>query len=140
MTAIGPGGTGTCGPVTVGLNAVPTGGLVPCGRLDKGNDPNIDMTRPCDLCAAMYMLKKTLNFVMEIAAGIAVFILVIAGLLYAFSGGNPQNTEKAKSAITNALLGLVIIFIAWLIVAIVLNAMGYGGIATWNQVNCTLEK
>ncbi|MBU4056982.1 hypothetical protein KJ695_03690, partial [Patescibacteria group bacterium] len=68
------------------------GGLVPCGRnCDDPSTNDIDESKPCDLCAAFYMLKKIINFATELAVGIAVFILVIAGLLYAFSAGNPGN-------------------------------------------------
>ncbi|MBU4056599.1 hypothetical protein KJ695_01665, partial [Patescibacteria group bacterium] len=67
------------------------------------------------------------------------FILVIAGLLYAFSAGNPGNIELAKSAITYALAGLAIIFAAWLVIAVILQGLGYADINTWNQVNCNLQ-
>ncbi len=145
MTINGNGGPASCGPVIVGLLTPPTGGLVPCGRLV--NQPPlpgetidlIDESKPCDLCAAFYMLKNIINFVTELAVGIAVFILAIAGLLYVFSAGEPSKIELAKSAITYALTGLAIIFAAWLVIAIILQGLGYADINTWNQVNCNLQ-
>ncbi|MBU3999596.1 pilin, partial [Patescibacteria group bacterium] len=118
----------------------PTGGLVPCGRMaDNLATIDINESKPCTLCALFYMLKNIVNFVTELAIGIAVFILVIAGLLYAFSAGNPGNIELAKSAITYALAGLAIIFAAWLVIAVILQGLGYADINTWNQVNCNLQ-
>lgn len=115
-------------------------GLVPCGRLaDNLATGDVDESKPCDLCAAFYMLKKIINFATELAIGIAVFILVIAGLLYVFSAGNPAKIELAKSAITYALTGLAIIFAAWLVIAVILQGLGYADINTWNQVNCNLQ-
>ncbi|MBU4338822.1 hypothetical protein KKB43_01470 [Patescibacteria group bacterium] len=139
MNVTGPGGPGTCGPVLVGLNTPPTGGLVPCGRLDIGDDPaNIDMSKPCTLCALFYMLKNIINLVMTLAIGIGVFILVVAGLLYALSTGDSRNIDLAKSAVTSAIIGIAIIFIAWMAVAVILQGMGYANMTTWNQVNCAL--
>lgn len=123
---------GICG------NANLCGGLVPCGRLVKGNDPNIDMTKPCTLCALFYMLKNIINFVMTLAIGVGVFILVIAGLLYATAAGNTRKIELAKSAVTSAIIGISIIFIAWMAIAVILQGMGYANMTTWNQVNCVL--
>jgi hypothetical protein len=117
----------------------PTGGLVPCGRL--GNDtttPDIDESKPCGLCAMLYMLKKIINFVLEISVGAAVLILIISGLIYALSVGNSRQVESAKSAASSAIIGAAIIIIAWLGIAIILQALGYANIGTWNQVSCDL--
>lgn len=130
--------TYTCSK-TVGLIIPPTGGLVPCGRLaDNPATGDIDESKPCSLCAGFYLLKNIINFVVTLAIGIGVFILVIAGLLYAFSIGNSRRIEQAKSAITSALTGIGIIFIAWLVIAVILQGLGYANIATWNQVNCLI--
>ncbi|MBU3999936.1 pilin [Patescibacteria group bacterium] len=128
-----------CAPPPTPTPIYPTGGLVPCGRMiDNSDTTEIDESKPCDLCAAFYMLKNIINFVTELAVGIAVFILVIAGLLYVFSAGDPGKIESAKSAITYALMGLAIIFAAWLVIAVILQGLGYADINTWNQVNCAL--
>ncbi len=117
----------------------PTGELVPCGRLaDNLDTGDIDESKPCTLCALFYMLKNIINFVIALSIGIGVFILVIAGLLYAFSAGNPRNIDMAKSAITSAIIGISIIFIAWMVIAVILQGMGYANMTTWNQVNCML--
>jgi len=116
------------------------GGLVPCGRNE--NDPNTtwDDSAPCNLCFAFQMAKNILDYIFFLTVGLAIFIFVIAGLLYAFSMGNPGRIEKAKQAITLAIIGLAIIFVAWLIVNVVLAALGYthpfGG--SWNMVDCSL--
>ncbi|MDP3057666.1 MAG: hypothetical protein Q8N37_04090 [bacterium] len=116
-----------------------TTGLVPCGRLDDNlATGDIDESQACTLCAMFYMLKNIINFVLDLAVGIGVFILIIAGLLYALSTGNPRNIELAKSAMSSVIAGLAIVFIAWLAIAVILQGMGYANMTTWNQVNCTL--
>lgn len=116
-----------------------TDGLVPCGRLaDNPLTSDIIESNPCTLCAMFYMLKNIINFVMTLAIGIGVFILVIAGLLYALSAGDSRKIELAKSAATSTIIGISIIFIAWMAIAVILQGMGYANMATWNQVNCVL--
>lgn len=117
------------------------GGLVPCGRLDNDSNTSWDDTAPCNLCFGFLMLQNIVNWLTQIAVAIAVFILVIAGLFYAFSTGDPGKIELAKSVISRALTGLALIFIAWLLINIIIAALGYshpfsGG--NWNIVDCPL--
>ncbi|MDP3056953.1 MAG: hypothetical protein Q8N37_00320 [bacterium] len=114
------------------------GGLISCGRLSDNCVTPIDESAPCGLCALFYMLKNIINFVMTLTIGVGVFILVITGLLYAFSAGNSRKIELAKSAVTSAITGIAIVFIAWLVIAVILQGMGYANMATWNQVNCNM--
>lgn len=53
-------------------------------------------------------------------AGIALFImLVIGGVKYITSGGDPKATEGAKNTITYAIGGLVLILISYLILVVI---------------------
>ncbi|MBU4350893.1 pilin [Patescibacteria group bacterium] len=116
-----------------------TGGLIPCGRLiDNPDTDDIDESAPCTLCALFYMLKNIINFVMELAIATGVFILILAGLLYSYSAGDNQKINLAKSALTSTLIGLAVVSTAWLIIAVVLQGMGYASITSWNQVSCGL--
>ena len=54
-----------------------------------------------------------------IAAIVFFFILVIGGIRWIASGGDKAQTESARSQITSALVGLVIVFAAWAIVALI---------------------
>jgi hypothetical protein len=136
VTGALPGGPCTA---TASVIVPPVGGLVPCGRLGVGDDPtNIDMRKPCTICAMFYMIKRIINFVLELSIIFSVFIIILSGLLYAFSAGNPRKTEKAKTTIGKTMAGISIIFIAWLCIAVILQVFGYANVSVWNQVNCTL--
>jgi len=54
-----------------------------------------------------------------IAGLIFFFMLIIGGLRWILSGGDKAGTESARSQITAALVGLVIVFSAWAIVQLV---------------------
>lgn len=140
LAVSGPGGSKTCS-LTIGTFVPPTGGLVPCGRLiDDTDTKEIDESKPCDMCAMFYMLKKILNFMTEVTFALAILILVISGLLYAFSVGDSGKIEKAKTAIYYVLIGLAIMFTAWIVISSLLKGLGYSNITKWNQVDCTLQK
>ena len=59
-----------------------------------------------------------------IAAVVFFFILVIGGIKWIASGGDKAQTESARNQITAALVGLVIVFAAWAIVALINTFFG----------------
>lgn len=65
------------------------------------------------------IIGGAVKFVVIIAALIFFFILVIGGIKWIASGGDKAKTEEARNQITAALVGLVIVFAAWAIVALV---------------------
>ena len=46
------------------------------------------------------------------------FILILSGLSYILSAGNKEKTQKAAAGITNAILGLVVVFGSYWIIQI----------------------
>lgn len=68
------------------------------------------------------LAKKILNFVLTFLGFIAVAFIIYGGFLYVGSGGNDENTGKAKKIIINAIIGIIIIFASFAIVNTVLKA------------------
>lgn len=59
------------------------------------------------------------------AAGIALlFYLIIGGFQFMFSKGDPKATQAAQAKITNAAIGFMIIFLAFIIVQLVAQLFG----------------
>ena len=54
---------------------------------------------------------------------IAIIIIIVAGFYYVTSGGNAANVKKAKDAITGAVIGLVIIMLAFVITQFVIGRL-----------------
>jgi hypothetical protein len=65
--------------------------------------------------------KIFINIVLGIAASTSVLVVVLAGLRYTFSQGEPEQTQKAKNAIIYASVGLGVSFLAFVIVNFVVN-------------------
>ena len=63
--------------------------------------------------------------ILLIASALIAFVfLVIGGIRWITSGGDKEQTAKAQSTITAALIGLVIVFAAWAIIHLVQTFFG----------------
>jgi len=67
------------------------------------------------------IISAVIIVILVVAALVFFFILVWGGIRWIMSGGDKANTEAARGQITSALVGLVIVFSAWAIMA----AIGY---------------
>ncbi len=54
--------------------------------------------------------------VLIVASLVFFFILVISGIKWITAGGDENKVKAAKAQITNALIGLVIVFAAWAVI------------------------
>ncbi len=72
-------------------------------------------------------LKETVANIINIVLGllgiIAVIMLLIAGYRWMMAGGNEQTVTDAKNTIKNSLIGLAIVFAAWVIVGFTINQL-----------------
>lgn len=73
-----------------------------------------------------------INLVIGVAVVLAVIFLGIGGIKYITSGGDAKAADAARSAITNAVIGLVIAIGALAIKALVQNVIGSGNISITN--------
>lgn len=108
-----PGEGGTPSDGYDACNNVLPGGSTPPGFCDeKGQD---------DLIATV---KNVLNAVYFWVGIIAVIFIIIGGVNYTISQGDPGKVAKAKSTILYAIVGLVVSLLAFAITEFVLNALG----------------
>lgn len=67
------------------------------------------------------IVNQVATWVFMIAGVLAFFYLVYAGFIYLTAAGNPDAAKKGQQGIINAIIGLVIIFMAYGIVRIVIS-------------------
>ncbi len=65
------------------------------------------------------IISGLITLILIVAAVVFFFMLIIGGLRWILSGGDKAGTESARSQITAALVGLVIVFAAFAIVNLV---------------------
>jgi hypothetical protein len=63
-------------------------------------------------------------YMLPLAGLLAVFFIIIGGYQYMFSGANEELATKGKHTLTNALIGLIIIILSYVMVTIVGRTLG----------------
>ena len=87
----------------------------------------------CQLCHFFVMLNEIIRFFLfTIVPALAVLMLVLAGIMFFFAGGKPELLAKGKSLIKAVVIGLIITYGAYLIVATFLTVLG---VADWVQLS-----
>lgn len=69
------------------------------------------------------ILKNVINFMLYLAGTIAVIMMVIGGIRYITSDGDPQKATQAKNTILYALIGIVVAVLSFSIVNFVLGRL-----------------
>lgn len=101
--------------------------LVECGKVGKtccvpsnvcfDNETYVSTLNAC--FSAGGFINTTLEWLLIAAALLALFRLTVGGILYIFSQGQPDKLEAAQQTITSAIFGLILVFIAWLLIQFV---------------------
>ena len=67
------------------------------------------------------LLQNGLNLFYFVAGIVAVIVIIVAGIMYASSGGDAGSVTKAKNLILYSIIGLVVIFSAFVITNFVIG-------------------
>ena len=83
-----------------------------------------DNAGQCDLVKGENLAKtdnvaKIVGVALGILGGVAVIVIVIAGLMYAISGGDSGKVAAAKNAILYAVIGLIVAMLSGVIIGFV---------------------
>ncbi len=70
------------------------------------------------------IVSEFLKYLFPLAGLLVLLYLLLGGFQLMTSGGDPKKTQEAKGKITNALIGFVIVFIAYWLVQIVGTILG----------------
>lgn len=101
--------------------------LVSCGGLD------------CNVCSILETIGNTLNWLLFISAVAGIAIIVLGGFMYIGANGKEANMQKAKRWILNTVIGLVIVFVAWLVIHSLFHVFGATYKDSWWKIECEVE-
>ncbi len=73
------------------------------------------------------LISFAINAVLIIAAILFFFMLILGGIRWIVSGGDKTGTEAARGQVTAAIIGLVIVFSAWIIMNFLFSIFGFDG-------------
>jgi hypothetical protein len=75
------------------------------------------------------LIGNVFEAILGIVGALALILLALGGIQYMSSGGDKFAVEQARGRITSAIVGLVIVFGAWLVINFVLvNILGRTGL------------
>jgi hypothetical protein len=137
-------------------------GFVPCGRCLGLNRParvgevgecgtGLPIGAPtftkfvdCSPCHFFVLIDGIVDFILlTVVPPIATIILIVAGIAFYQAGASPEKFSWAKSVLTATVIGLVIIYLSWVIINFTLDAVGVadwvGFGEGWFQIKCELS-
>jgi hypothetical protein len=71
------------------------------------------------------LVVMIIDIVLSVAGIIAVLFVIIGGYWYILSGGNEETAEKGKKTLTNAIIGIIIIVLSFVIVRVISNTLSW---------------
>ena len=108
--------------------------LVPCGGEGQPE---------CTICHLFLMLNNIIGFIMfKLVPPVAIVMLIVGGIMYFFAGVSPHILTQAKSIITSVVIGLTIVFCAWIIVNTILVQSGIvkaESVLKWYEISCEVK-
>ncbi|HET7713812.1 MAG TPA: hypothetical protein VFK94_06230 [Patescibacteria group bacterium] len=93
-----------------------------------GGSPGFGPTTGTDIKQLGDVIRRIINFLFGIAGAVAIILIIWGGIRYIMASGDEKATAAAKSTITFAVVGLVIILLAVLLVNILGNLFGTGNL------------
>ncbi|MBI4127807.1 MAG: hypothetical protein HY459_01920, partial [Parcubacteria group bacterium] len=94
----------------------------------------------CDLCDAIEVGANIILLLTRLVGAVALLMVVYGGISYVLALGNEQSLGRAKQILTNAITGLVIVLVSYLIVSFIIQKLspGRSGSILWTQFSCTV--
>ncbi len=111
-------------------------GLVPCGG---------DTEPACEFCHLFVMIERVIDLVLfTLVPPIAVLMLAIGGGMFFFASGNQELLGKSRQLLWSVVIGLIIIYSAWILIGMFLSIIGVAqtefgsAIKNWFNIDCPI--
>jgi len=70
------------------------------------------------------IITRVARVLVWVSGALSAILVIISGLMFVFSGGNPESTGKARNTLLYAIIGVVVAVVAQLIVSYILEGLG----------------
>ncbi len=97
-----------------------TGGIVPCG---KNTGENEDKSQACTICHLIKGIHNIVQKIVSLIVAAATVVIVVSGVIYIVSAGNPAMITLAKTAMKNALIGVIVVLTAFVMINFIVNTV-----------------
>lgn len=86
--------------------------IIPDGCRGDG----LSIIENCQGPQLLELFANIIQFMIDIAFVIAVVMVLWGGILLMVSGGNEDRVKRGRKALTGAIVGLVIVLVAWIVI------------------------
>ena len=112
------------------------GGLVPCGNNDTANITNTVnssytpasqdavQANTCHISDIFKLIARVTNYLIAFAGVYAIFFIVISAVKLVTAAGNEEQISSGKKGLQNALIGLLVVLVAFAIVNSIFSIFG----------------
>lgn len=90
----------------------------------------------CSLCDGLQVAINVVNGLTTAAIVITTAMIIYGAVRLMLSGGSEQMVKDAKSTITSAVIGLIIVLCAWLIINTVIHIISGNVNFPWANIQC----
>lgn len=131
VLAPGPGGVSAAGQCRTDADCVPSQSQAQANPPAGGNQSNppaggtgVSIPNPIGPGTFQDLVERIARYLFQIGIPIAVIMILYAAFLYMTAGGSEEKVTKAHKALTYAVVGLAILFLAWGITSLVKELLG----------------
>jgi hypothetical protein len=113
-------------------SAATTTGTTPAaapGGLIAGISSQCSSTGTCQLSDFFAVGANVTKLILGISGSVMLIMVVYGGFLWLISSGNSARVEQGKKVLSSSLLGLIIVFGAYTLIWVLLQALGASDIA-----------
>lgn len=98
----------------------------------------------CTICHFFVMIDGALDFILlKLIPPIGTLLLIFGGISLYQAGANPEKLTWAKKFLTSVIIGLLLLYMSWVIVNSVFTALGVaswvGFGQGWFQISCEIK-
>lgn len=90
----------------------------------------------CKLCDAFTLIQNIVDFLTTIIFPIAVAVIVYGAIMIMFAGDSPNRLQQGRHAIQTAVIGIIIVLLAWTGINILLQLLTGKPSLPWNTIYC----
>lgn len=106
---------------------VPALGVPGIGNGIWGNLLNmILIPGPAGAPTATWLILSIINVILWVVGFLAVLFVIIGGIRYITAHGNEEQAELAKKTITQAIIGIIVVVLSFVIIRVIVNALILG--------------
>ena len=77
----------------------------------------------CGITDIKILIRNIINIILGVAGLVSVLFVIIGGFRYITSAGNEEQAEAGKKTLQNAIIGIIIVVLSFVIVSVISSAL-----------------